>query len=186
MRMRIGLALLVAVLLTQLTVAATGRLSGVITDAGGAVLPGVTVTATGPQRASTVTDERGRYTFIALQTGRYTVTAELAGFTTVQTDVDITNGSAVTWSPTIEVAALTETVTVTGESPRGRRGRRSAAQIPRPIAQESTVRRGGVQEHRARVTRRLPRTRSAALPRSRYPRFRLTWTRHPTPTCAGS
>ncbi len=130
MRMRIGLALLVAVLLTQLTVAATGRLSGVITDAGGAVLPGVTVTATGPQRASTVTDERGRYTFIALQTGRYTVTAELAGFTTVQTDVDITNGSAVTWSPTIEVAALTETVTVTGESPRGRRGRRSAAQIP--------------------------------------------------------
>ncbi len=56
MRMRIGLALLVVVSLTFLVAAATGRLSGVIKDRSGFVLPGVTVTATGPQRASTITD----------------------------------------------------------------------------------------------------------------------------------
>src|SRR5262245_17709346 len=130
MRMRVGLALLVVLSLTQLMVAATGRLSGVITDNAGAVMPGVNVTATGPQRASTVTDERGRYIFIALQTGRYTVTAELTGFSTAQTEVEITNGAAVTWSPAIEVATLSETITVSGEEPRGRRGRRSAAPTP--------------------------------------------------------
>ena len=44
MRMRVGLALLVVFSLTHLMMAATGRLSGVITDNAGAVLPGVTVT----------------------------------------------------------------------------------------------------------------------------------------------
>jgi Ca-activated chloride channel family protein len=126
MRMRVGLALLVVFSITQLMVAATGRLSGVIKDNAGAVMPGVTVTATGPQRASTMTDERGRYTFVALQTGHYTVTAELAGFRTAQAEVDVTNGAAVTWSPTIEVASLSESITVTGESPRRNKGGRSA------------------------------------------------------------
>jgi Ca-activated chloride channel homolog len=127
MRTRIGLALLVVVSLSLLVVAATGRLAGVIKDGSGLLIPGVTVTATGPQRASTVTDERGRYTFVALETGRYTVTADLPGYRTVTTELQIRDGSTATWSPRIEVATLSEAVTVTGESPRGKRRRGSTA-----------------------------------------------------------
>src|SRR5919108_5625337 len=59
-------------------------LSGTITDATGAVLPGVTVTLrnidTGFNR-STVTDNDGRYSFNAVPpTGRWTLSAELQGF----------------------------------------------------------------------------------------------------------
>jgi Ca-activated chloride channel family protein len=118
MRTRIGLALLVAVSITFLVASAAGRLSGVITDRAGMVLPGITVTVAGPQRASAVTDEHGRYRFDALQPGRYTVTAELPGFTTAQTTLDIGDGAEAAWSAVMDVAAMTETITVTGISPR--------------------------------------------------------------------
>lgn len=118
MRTRIALALLAVVSLPFLVAAASGRLSGAITDRSGGMMPGVTViVVSGGQRSSTVTDERGHYQFVALQPGRYTVTAELSGFTTAQATVEIVDGSDVTWSATIDVAALTETITVTGESP---------------------------------------------------------------------
>ena len=132
MRMRIGLALLVVVSLTFLVAAATGRLSGVIKDRSGVVLPGVTVIATGPQRASTISDAGGRYEFTALQPGHYTVTAELIGFTAVQAALQVKEGSRATWSPTMEVATLSETVAVTGESPRaaGKRAAGVAAASP--------------------------------------------------------
>ena len=118
MRKRIGLALLVVVSLTFLIAAATGRLSGVITDRSGAVMPGVTVTVTGPQRASTVTDRQGRYRFAALQPGQYTITAELPGFNVAQAAVEVKVGAEAKWSPTIEVASLAESITVAGASPR--------------------------------------------------------------------
>jgi Ca-activated chloride channel family protein len=126
MRTRIGLALLVVVSLTFLGAAAAGRLSGVIKDRSGAVMPGVTVTVTGPQQASTVTNENGRFTFISLRPGRYTITAQLAGFTTVQAEAEVRDGSETTWSPTIEVATLSETITVSRESPRADKRRQMA------------------------------------------------------------
>ena len=60
----------------------TGTIQGRVTDAQGAVLPGVTVTATspallGPQ--TTVTSETGNYRFPAVPPGTYTVSYELAG-----------------------------------------------------------------------------------------------------------
>src|SRR5262245_45730761 len=59
-------------------------LSGVVTDATGGVLPGVTVTLknvdTGFNR-STVTDTDGRYSFNAVPpTGKWSLSAELQGF----------------------------------------------------------------------------------------------------------
>src|SRR5262245_42711806 len=59
-------------------------LAGTVTDATGAVLPGVTVTLknadTGFNR-STVTDDQGRYSFAALNpTGKWTLSTELPGF----------------------------------------------------------------------------------------------------------
>ena len=63
--------------------AATGNIEGIVTDATGAVLPGVTVvvknTATNVAREAT-TDEDGRYRATALQPGTYEVAATLAGF----------------------------------------------------------------------------------------------------------
>src|SRR5712691_6139684 len=61
----------------------TADLVGTIKDSSGAVVPGVTVAltneATGVSRSAT-TSGGGTYIFTSLQPGRYTLTAELAGF----------------------------------------------------------------------------------------------------------
>ena len=63
--------------------AQTGTIAGVVQDASGGVLPGVTVTITSQERGfvrSAVSDEQGRYVFAAVSIGNYTVEATLAGF----------------------------------------------------------------------------------------------------------
>jgi protocatechuate 3,4-dioxygenase beta subunit len=61
----------------------TASMSGRITDAQGAVLPGATVTltdrATAQARVAT-TDERGRYAFFTLPAGLYDLSVTLNGF----------------------------------------------------------------------------------------------------------
>src|SRR4051812_43955310 len=69
---------------------ATGSdLSGTLRDESGAVLPGVTVTATNAatnQSRSVMTDREGRYYIGALQPGTYTITTDLAGFAAQKRD----------------------------------------------------------------------------------------------------
>ena len=64
--------------------ASAGGIIGQVTDGTGAVLPGVTVTATSPAlqvpSVVTVTDAQGDYRLTPLPIGTYTVTYELAGF----------------------------------------------------------------------------------------------------------
>src|SRR5207244_11056707 len=59
-------------------------ITGVVTDASGAVLPGVTVEASSPvlieKVRSAVTDERGEYRIVELRPGTYTVAFTLGGF----------------------------------------------------------------------------------------------------------
>ncbi len=56
----------------------SGSVSGRIVDAQGLAVPGVTVTATGPQGAkTTVSDAEGRFTVPFLTPGAYVVRAEL-------------------------------------------------------------------------------------------------------------
>src|ERR1044071_8307529 len=66
----------------------TGTISGVVRDASGGVLPGVTVEASSPALIETsrsaVTDGQGAYSIIDLRPGPYTVTFSLAGFSTVK------------------------------------------------------------------------------------------------------
>src|SRR5260370_41124680 len=60
----------------------TGSIVGTITDPSGAVLPGVTVTATQLETGvatTAVTTDRGQYVFPSLKIGRYSVAAELTG-----------------------------------------------------------------------------------------------------------
>jgi len=63
-----------------------GTISGEVRDSSGAIVPGVTVTAT--SKATNATRETqsntaGEYNFPAMQPGVYEVKAELAGFRTV-------------------------------------------------------------------------------------------------------
>src|ERR1043165_9624543 len=60
-----------------------GRLTGLVTDTQGALLPGVTVSATSPSLIgvqTTVTQPDGKFLFPALPSGTYKLTFELSGF----------------------------------------------------------------------------------------------------------
>jgi hypothetical protein len=96
-----------------------GTLSGTVTDEQGGVLPGVTVTIAGLDRTnSTISDEAGKFRFLNLAPGPYKVTAALQGFTTVvQEDVVVRVGATTDLGLQMRVAALEETITVSGESP---------------------------------------------------------------------
>ena len=100
----------------------TGSITGTVTDASGAVLPGVSITLTGerliggPQ--TQVTDTSGTYRFDRLVPGSYNVKFELQGFRTVDRPNVIINASFVaTINGKMEVGQVSETITVTGESP---------------------------------------------------------------------
>ena len=99
----------------------TGTIQGRVTDAQGAVLPGVTVTATSPSALgaqTAVTSETGNYRFPALPPGTWTVTYELAGFNTVRREgIQLSLGFTANLNVELALATLQETVTVTGESP---------------------------------------------------------------------
>jgi hypothetical protein len=99
----------------------TGTIQGRVQDAQGAVLPGVTVTATGPaliQPQTTVTSETGNYRFPAVPPGSYSVSFELAGFNTLKRDgIQITLGFTAQVNVELALATLQETVTVSGASP---------------------------------------------------------------------
>src|SRR6266852_9596569 len=79
--MRIALVSALWMLPTALWAQSTGSIAGLVTDASGAVVPGVTVEASSPaliERArSVVTDAAGRYEIVALPTGTYGVTFSL-------------------------------------------------------------------------------------------------------------
>jgi hypothetical protein len=98
-----------------------GRINGTVTDNSGAVLPGVTVTATSPaliQPQTTTSGDDGTYRFIALPAGLYAVTFELNGFKTLKREnIRVVIGTTLTVDGKLDVATLQETVTVTGESP---------------------------------------------------------------------
>src|ERR1044072_6096307 len=115
------LALLVCVL-APASAFAQASLTGIVRDTSGAVLPGVTVEASSPalieKTRSAVTDSEGRYNLIDLRPGVYLVTFSLAGFNVFRRDgIELTSGFTATVNAEMQVGALTETITVTGESP---------------------------------------------------------------------
>jgi Carboxypeptidase regulatory-like domain len=98
-----------------------GRINGTVTDNTGAVLPGVTVTATSPaliQPQVQVSGSEGDFRFIALPPGTYVITFELAGFqSTKREGIRVVINQTLTVDQQLQVATLQETVTVTGASP---------------------------------------------------------------------
>ncbi|HWW88880.1 MAG TPA: carboxypeptidase regulatory-like domain-containing protein, partial [Vicinamibacterales bacterium] len=98
-----------------------GRLTGTVTDAQGAVLPGVTVTVTSPAligTRTTVTEADGKYLFPALASGAYTITFDLSGFKKLtRENVQVVLGQTISADGQMQLGQLTENVTVTGASP---------------------------------------------------------------------
>ena len=100
----------------------TGRISGVVKDASGAVVPGVTITATQEETGvtqHTVTTEAGLFVFPSLTVGPYTVKAELAGFRGVSIQKNILSvGADLNIAFELQPGNLQESVVVTSGSSR--------------------------------------------------------------------
>ncbi|PYR00867.1 MAG: TonB-dependent receptor [Acidobacteria bacterium] len=112
--------LFLVLLVASPALAQTGQINGVITDNTGGVVPGATVkaveVATGLSR-DTVTGADGRYTFTSLRPTTYDITAELTGFRASQRKgVLLQANQNLTVNFAVELGALSETVTVAGQS----------------------------------------------------------------------
>jgi Carboxypeptidase regulatory-like domain/TonB dependent receptor len=98
-----------------------GHLTGTVTDAQNAVLPGVTVTATSPALMggrTSITEADGKFKIGPVPAGVYTITYELSGFqTTKRTNIVLGLGQTLNVDGQLQVASLQETVTVSAQSP---------------------------------------------------------------------
>ena len=115
-------AVLLVVLLLPAAAFAQAAITGVVKDASGAVLPGVTVEAASPvlieKVASVVSDDTGQYRIVDLRPGTYTVTFTLPGFSAVKREgIELSGDFVATVNADLRVGNLEETITVTGESP---------------------------------------------------------------------
>jgi hypothetical protein len=120
--MRILIAATVTGLLPAVASAQTSSIAGIVRDISGAILPGVTVEVSSPalieKTRSAVTDSTGQYKIIELRPGTYSITFTLPGFNTVKrADVELTSDFTATINAEMKVGAVTETITVTAESP---------------------------------------------------------------------
>ena len=118
---RAARAVVVCLALAPATAAAQ-QIGGTVTDATGAVLPGVTVEARSPalieQVRTAVTDGNGQYLIVALETGAYTVTYRLPGFgVVVREGIELNSGFAATVDVQLAVGELAETITVSDTRP---------------------------------------------------------------------
>src|SRR5258705_2697342 len=111
-----------AILVLPLAAAAQGSVAGIVKDASGSVLAGVTVEASSPalieKPRAVVTDGTGQYKIVDLRPGTYTVTFTLPGFSTVKREGIALSGSfTATVNADLRVGAVEETITVSGETP---------------------------------------------------------------------
>src|SRR5437867_10099641 len=113
--------LTVGVAAAQTVSATMGAIDGRVTDHTDAVLPGVTVTISGPAMMGTrvvTTNEEGTYRVAAVPPGEYTIVYTLDGFTPVtRTEIRVGLGFTATVNIQMALGAVSENVTVTGASP---------------------------------------------------------------------
>jgi hypothetical protein len=112
------LVLLVIAVASASAQSTTGDISGTVRDQSHAILPGATVEVrnleTGATR-SIVTDSEGRYRALNLAPGRYSVNAELSGFSKAEVgEVVVQIGRDHTVDLTLSVGQMSESVEVSG------------------------------------------------------------------------
>ncbi|MFL6197260.1 MAG: carboxypeptidase regulatory-like domain-containing protein [Thermoanaerobaculia bacterium] len=96
----------------------TAMILGTVTDEKGGALPGVTLTLTGGGSVvlAQLTDARGRFRFVTLPGGQYSLKAELEGFSSVEYPLSLTNGQSLAAEFKLSTA-VEDVITVTAESP---------------------------------------------------------------------
>jgi hypothetical protein len=119
---RFVLGALFGVLVAPLAAFADSSIAGIVTDATGGVLPGVTVEVTSPalieQTRSVVSDAAGAYRIVDLRPGTYKVTFTLPGFNTfVRDGIVLETDFTATINAQMKVGGVEETITVSGASP---------------------------------------------------------------------
>ena len=96
-------------------------LGGTVSDATGAVMNGVTVTARNVNTGIVSTNQSndtGNYNFPSLQPGQYTVTATMSGFqTSTYTNLNLGQGENVRQNFTLQIASATTSIEVVEEAP---------------------------------------------------------------------
>ncbi len=92
-----------------------GEIAGRVTDETGAVLPGATVTLSGPDEVRvTLSDGNGNYAFPAVPAGAYSVTAALSGFSDANLQgIVVADGLVEAPLITLSIASFGDTVVVT-------------------------------------------------------------------------
>ncbi|MFB3854369.1 MAG: carboxypeptidase regulatory-like domain-containing protein [Vicinamibacterales bacterium] len=115
----LAVALVLALAVPAVAQLQSGNIYGTVRDAQAAVLPGATVTLTGPGPSRTfTTDETGEFRFLNVAPGTYRLRVELPGFATfVNESVVVTVGSNTDLPIQMKLAGLAESLTVTSESP---------------------------------------------------------------------
>ena len=96
-------------------------IAGTVSDESKAMLPGVTITARDSGNGRTfmaVSDSDGAYHLLGMSPGRYELRAELPGFaTSLLSDIQLLVGQNATVTFSLKVAALEESITVSGTAP---------------------------------------------------------------------
>jgi hypothetical protein len=98
----------------------SGSINGLITDPGGAVIPGATVTVTdlGTNAAiATKTGAKGQYSFSTLRASRYKITVSAPGFKdTIVPDVELHTQDKLDQNVKLDVGSASDSVTLTADS----------------------------------------------------------------------
>ena len=95
----------------------TGSISGKVTDASGAVVPGATVTATNAENSqsrSVTTNDNGNYSIGNLEAGNYNIKVDASGFkSSVIQNVPVSINGIARIDVVLEIGGISETVTIT-------------------------------------------------------------------------
>lgn len=101
--------------------ATMGSITGLVTDTSGAVIPGVTVTATNMAsglKVETASSGTGNYVLINLPVGRYEVSVSTVGFKTwSRSDIALSSNQTIRLDVTLEVGEITERIQISAAPP---------------------------------------------------------------------
>ena len=131
-------------------ISSEGTVRGVVRDAEGGVLPGVTVTAVSPTVPGThisVSESDGQYRLLNLPPGVFDVVAELAGFTKyTRQGVEVRAGLNLTLDIVLTLGSVAESIIVSGDVAAARNaeadsGRQYRRRFPAPAAAVDPTRR---------------------------------------------
>jgi Carboxypeptidase regulatory-like domain len=104
---------------SDLSTLAAGQIGGIVIDPNGAVIPGAVVTVTNTQTGASLTtrsDGEGHWVISGMQPGAVKVTISASGFKDTQNELELLASQPARLGTTLQVGAVTETVTVTSGS----------------------------------------------------------------------